>query len=295
MTDTAIASFTDGTTANATDRIAASRSPYAAGDDRYLTPAYIKTYIFSSGTLTTSQPLQLTQTWNAGGVTFTGLGVNITDTASAAASLLMDLQVGGTSKLNVNKGGGIASALNTFGTSNATIKGTSLGLNFFNTAAYFQSATDVVMSVTASGTAGNVMVSNTGQYSFSSSSPGSSGADVAFNRNAAGVVEVNNGTSGTYRDLKLRSLLADATNTAGGTTGAQTINKSAGTVNFAAAATTLTVTNSLCTTSSLVFATVRTNDTTATIKNVVPGSGSFVITLSAAATAETSVGFLVIN
>lgn len=86
-----------------------------------------------------------------------------------------------------------------------------------------------------------------------------------------------------------------ATNTAAGTTGAQTINKPSGTVNFAAGATTLVVTNNLVTTSSIVFAVVRTNDTTATIKNVVPAAGSFTITLSAAATAETSVGFLVIN
>ena len=86
-----------------------------------------------------------------------------------------------------------------------------------------------------------------------------------------------------------------ATNTAAGTTGAQTINKPSGTVNFAAAATSLVVTNALCTMSSIVFATIRTNDSTAVIKNVVPGSGSFTITLNAAATAETSVGFLIIN
>lgn len=86
-----------------------------------------------------------------------------------------------------------------------------------------------------------------------------------------------------------------ATNTAGGTTGAQTINKSSGTVNFAATATTLVVTNSLVTADSIVFAVVRTDDSTATIKNVVPTSGSFTIKLTAAATAETSVGFFVIN
>lgn len=79
---------------------------------------------------------------------------------------------------------------------------------------------------------------------------------------------------------------------AGGTTGAQTINKGSGSVNFAGAATTLVVTNSLVTASSLVFAT---NDGTATIKNVVAGVGSFTITLTAAASAETKVNFLVIN
>jgi hypothetical protein len=86
-----------------------------------------------------------------------------------------------------------------------------------------------------------------------------------------------------------------ATNTATGTTGAQTIDRPSGTVNFAASASSLVVTNALCTTSSIVFATVRTNDTTAYIKNVVPGAGSFTINLGAAATAETSVGFWIIN
>lgn len=83
--------------------------------------------------------------------------------------------------------------------------------------------------------------------------------------------------------------------TAGGTTGNQTIDKVSGTVNFAAAATSLTVTNNKVTANSTCFASVRTNDTTAYIKNVVPGAGSFVINLGAAATAETSVGFFCIN
>jgi hypothetical protein len=87
----------------------------------------------------------------------------------------------------------------------------------------------------------------------------------------------------------------NSTITAGGTTGDQTINKPSGTVNIAAAGTTVTVTNSLVTTSSIVVAVIRTNDTTAYIKNVVPASGSFVINLGAAATAEISVGFIVYN
>ena len=111
---------------------------------------------------------------------------------------------------------------------------------------------------------------------------------------------INVGTGGGSYAFKFKVSNAgkasfDATNTAGGTTGNQTINKPSGTVNFAASATSLTVTNSLVTTSSIIICTVRTNDTTAYIKNCVPGSGSFTINLGAAATAETSVGFLVIN
>lgn len=99
----------------------------------------------------------------------------------------------------------------------------------------------------------------------------------------------------SFRITSAGGLSAQGTNTASGTTGNQTINKTTGTVNIAASGTTVTVTNSLVSTSSLVFAVIRTNDTTATIKNVVPGSGSFVITLTAAATAEVSIGFLVVN
>lgn len=59
----------------------------------------------------------LAQTWNAAGTTFTGLKLNVTDTASAAASLLADLQVGGSSKFKVDKSGAVTAA--------STIKGLS--------------------------------------------------------------------------------------------------------------------------------------------------------------------------
>ena len=49
----------------------------------------------------------LADTWNASGTTFTGIGLNVTDTASAAGSLLMDLQVGGSTRLRVNKAGSL--------------------------------------------------------------------------------------------------------------------------------------------------------------------------------------------
>ena len=51
----------------------------------------------------------MADTWDDSGTTFTGIGLNVTDTASASGSLLMDLQVGGTSKFSVNKYGKIVS------------------------------------------------------------------------------------------------------------------------------------------------------------------------------------------
>ena len=49
----------------------------------------------------------LADTWAASGTVFTGIKLNVTDTASAAGSLLMDLQVGGTSRFSVRKDGRI--------------------------------------------------------------------------------------------------------------------------------------------------------------------------------------------
>lgn len=119
--------------------------------------------------------------------------------------------------------------------------------------------------------------------------------DVGIARNAAGLLEINSGTAAAYRDLKVRQHYVDQTITAGGTTGAQTINKAAGTVNFAAAAASLVVTNSLATTSSTIHVTKRTDDATCQIQSVVPAAGSFTINMTAGCGAETSVGFLVIN
>ena len=62
-------------------------------------------------TVTASAPvLDLSQSWNAGSVTFTGIKFNVTDTASATGSLLMDLQVGGVSKFKVGKDGAVTVA-----------------------------------------------------------------------------------------------------------------------------------------------------------------------------------------
>ena len=49
----------------------------------------------------------LTDTWNSSGTTFTSIKMNVTDTASAAGSLLQDLQVGGVSKYSVSKNGNL--------------------------------------------------------------------------------------------------------------------------------------------------------------------------------------------
>ena len=77
------------------------RAPQAG--DTYTLP---RSLAGTGETVTVSNPvLNLSQTWNAGGVAFTGLRSNITNTASAAGSLLMDLQLGGVTQFAVNPTG----------------------------------------------------------------------------------------------------------------------------------------------------------------------------------------------
>lgn len=117
---------------------------------------------------------------------------------------------------------------------------------------------------------------------------------------AAGDVTLRTGTGASGNiilddSLSLLKLVVPSTITPAMTTGDQEINKISGTVNIAAAGSSITVTNSLVTANSIVMAVVRTNDSTAVIKNVVPTSGAFTIRTTAAVTAETSIGFFVLN
>lgn len=61
--------------------------------------------VLTGATQTSSFPvINATQTWNASGTTFTFLKGNVTNTASAAGSLLLDLQIGGSSRFIAQSG-----------------------------------------------------------------------------------------------------------------------------------------------------------------------------------------------
>ena len=150
-------------------------------------PVTINEVVGSSGltitgaTQTASVPaLNITQTWNNAGVTFGGIiKANVTDTASNAASLLMDLQVGSVSKFSVAKTGQIVAG--------ATIA-ISGGGNF---------------------TGDIAILSNTKSLTFGS------GQDVTITRDAANVLAQRNSTNAqtfniyeTYTDASNYSRLA---------------------------------------------------------------------------------------
>lgn len=60
------------------------------------------------GTVAANTPiLNATQTWNNAGVVFSGIKVNVTNTASASRSLLLDFQLGGVDKFGVDVNGAI--------------------------------------------------------------------------------------------------------------------------------------------------------------------------------------------
>lgn len=226
-----------------------------------------------------SKMIDLSGTWNTSGVP-TALNLNITDTASGNLSNLFNFQYGTTPAF-------VRFQKLTGSTCTLSIGGTGSSLRLFEAAeANPRSCLD---------SSGLRLGSNIFVRWTSGSSNALGTVDVGIFRNAAGVLEIDDGTNAAaYRDLKLRKLLVDATMTAGGTTGAQTINKGAGSVNFAAGNTSLVVTNSLVTTSSIILAMVDAGSAV-NVQRVVAAAGSFTIYLNTTAGAEVAVKWVVIN
>ena len=83
--------------------------------------------------------------------------------------------------------------------------------------------------------------------------------------------------------------------TPAGTVGNQTINSTAGSVNFGSSDTTLTVTNNLADDNSVIMLTRGTAVSANRNMSVVPSSGQFIITLDASFGIETKIFFLIIN
>jgi hypothetical protein len=104
----------------------------------------------------------LSDTWNAGGTTFTAIKMNVTDTASAAASRLIDLQVGGTTQFGVNKTGQAEFSLGAVGTPSISPVGDT------NTGMWFPAADTIAWST---GGSERVRITSTGNVGIGTSSP----------------------------------------------------------------------------------------------------------------------------
>jgi len=139
-----------------------------------------------AGALNGTSDFSTTLNWNNAATTFTGLKLNVTNTASAAGSKLLDLQVGGTSAVQV--------------TDNK-----------------IQYSSPVVALYTGTGAGGSVDIAGVGSldtvplrvdYSFitiaqraklgfTSGSNINTGIDASLSRDSAGVVKVTDGSTGT--------------------------------------------------------------------------------------------------
>ena len=113
-----------------------------------------------------------------------------------------------------------------------------------------------------------------------------SGSFVPLTTDTAGIGSANVG---------IKQLFAGFTDMSGGVTGNQTISKMAGSVNFAASANTVVVTNTYCTTSSKVFAQISTSGSTGVIRSVTPANGSFAIVMATNPATETRVQWWLLN
>ena len=139
----------------------------------------------------------LSDQWAASGTVFTGIKLNVTDTASAAGSLLMDLQVGGVSRINVTKTG----LTNSAGGYTADASPSNIGFQVKWGASF------TVASMSAIGGAGQVTVDPAGAFQFSSVGGGITSPDVILRRDAANTLAQRNGVNaqasrlyGTYTD-----------------------------------------------------------------------------------------------
>lgn len=97
-------------------------APGAASVDVTATYAWTAQHTWSLGTITTSKPLDIAETWNASGVAFVARSVSVTNTASASGSLLDKLSVGGTAMWSLDKSGNaVAAGSVTAGASSALV------------------------------------------------------------------------------------------------------------------------------------------------------------------------------
>jgi hypothetical protein len=169
------------------------------------TPTFLGATL-TGGTVTASTPLiDATQTWNSAGTVFTGLRLNVTDTASNASSLLMDFQVGGDTRAKIEKAGDIY-AKRAF-----TFTGV---LSFLRPS--FNG--DFLMANGPTGTAtfffnhneGRISLRTTHAYAWSSTSDPTATNDLFLNRDAAGTLAQRN--AGNAQTFRIYNTFTDSSN-----------------------------------------------------------------------------------
>ena len=154
--------------------------------------------------------VSLTATWNTSGVA-QGILLNITDTASAAASTLLDLRVGGNSRAVIDKAGNIIA---NFGGNGGTS-----GLCMYSTTTRFYATGGQILVLSNGGPCGGF---GSGFYYAQSTGGLGISTDVLLYRDAANTLALRNGTNaqtsriyGTFTDASNGRRLDITSTTAG--------------------------------------------------------------------------------
>jgi hypothetical protein len=163
----------------------------------------------TQGEITASAPqINGTVTWNEGSTTFTGWKLNVTSTASATASMLMDLQVGGSSIMALRKDGNLTLPESDeydpgLSSVNGLQFGTGLRMFQYNGSLGFANAGNDVYTIIGAVDSGvtGVKVLSDGALAFSSHALKAYVApDVLLRRDAAATLALRNSTNAqTFR------------------------------------------------------------------------------------------------
>jgi hypothetical protein len=185
------------------------------GDSGFVFNKTSKAVTLGGATVTTDAPvLDLSQTWNDAAVTFTGLKLNVTDTASAAGSNLLNLQVGGVNRVAVRKNGTVISSGPDFPSNLVTFGSTSnsgIWLDGAGQLAHRQSGTTNIFTAN-----GIFNIISTGSFRWSTS-PGISAGDLVLSRRAAANLQLGaaDAAAPVAQTLSVQSVVAGTTDTAG--------------------------------------------------------------------------------
>jgi hypothetical protein len=204
MADTKLADLTALTAPSGDDLLYVVDDPAGTPADRKLA----LDNLFTRGTITADSPIiNAAQTWNNAAVTFTGIKLNVTDTASAAASNLMDLQVGGVSQFSVSKAGAAFVPAGTVSAPSLAIRSKSAGF-------YGPSANTIAATIASS--AQYVQFSNLFRMTsamslgWSSGDPIATNLDVILARDAANTLAQRNGVNA--QAFNIYNTFTDASN-----------------------------------------------------------------------------------
>lgn len=222
MADIDLKTETPDTTLPTTGFLFGADSQAAASPSVYSTQTVATTLLGSTSltgaTITADAPvLNLAQTWNASGVTFTGMRFNATDTASAAGSLLLDIGTGGgtyVSRFSVSKSGNVALTGNLFSSTNALIISSSALVGVANSFFAGTSGSENWFFVGSSSTGMRSAYS----LGWVNSSTNASGAiDTILTRRAAANLRLGaaDAAAPVAQTLSVQSVVAGTTNTAG--------------------------------------------------------------------------------